>query len=186
MVQQSLALWLPHPATFHSPRSWPSRLRVVQLARCSAFHGFPQTYRLHPERGHLQVVPSPMVLHFLPRHFSHFYETPPHLRLPPRPGAVDLGPAALPARPTIGGLEEAKAIGKFPNLLPAAGPAPGNDRKAPGTPPKAYRCRSVARPSEFPSNRGEAGDRPTGERRDDVPMSERDDVRSIVSCRSRH
>lgn len=52
-------------------------------------------------------------------HFSHFYETPPHLRLPPRPGAVDLGPAALPARPTIGGLEEAKAIGKFPNLLPA-------------------------------------------------------------------
>ncbi|CAK8993606.1 unnamed protein product, partial [Durusdinium trenchii] len=77
-------------------------------------------------------------------HFSHFYETPPHLRLPPRPGAVDLGPAALPARPTIGGLEEAKAIGKFPNLLPAAGP------------------------SEFPSNRGEAGDRPTGERRDDA------------------
>lgn len=51
--------------------------------------------------------------------FSEYYETPPHLRPPRRSLPRSDSLPVLPMRPTIGGIEEAKQVGRFPDLLPA-------------------------------------------------------------------
>eukprot|EP00435_Cladocopium_sp_Y103_P017938 s173_g4.t1 len=51
--------------------------------------------------------------------FSEYYETPPHLRPPRRSLPCSESLPVLPMRPTIGGIEEATQVGRFPDLLPA-------------------------------------------------------------------
>lgn len=51
--------------------------------------------------------------------FSEYYETPPHLRPPRRSLPRGDSLPALPMRPTIGGIEDATQVGRFPDLLPA-------------------------------------------------------------------